>query len=186
MQADDDELLRRIAGGDEDAVSTFYSRHLDTVLAYVRGRISDADLVFDLTAETFAAVIGSAHRYRPGTKPAVAWLLGIARNKTLESLRRGRTESAARDRLRFEPIVLDDADLQSVEERASRGAGDLARLLSNLPSAQRAALEARIVDERPYAEIARELKCSEQVVRQRVHRALDRLRKDMEEAHDGV
>ena len=186
MHVDDDELLRRIASGDAEAISSFYARHLDTVLAYVRGRVRDADLVFDLGAETFAAVIVSANRYRPGRKPAVAWLLGIARNKTLESLRRGRTESAARERLRLEPIFLDNDDLRRVEERASRGGAELGRLLEELPAEQRSALIGRILDERPYADIATELRCSEQVVRQRVHRALDRLRKDLEEAHDGV
>jgi DNA-directed RNA polymerase specialized sigma24 family protein len=45
----------------------------------------------------------------------------------------------------------------------------------------RAALRARILDERPYDEIARELRTTESVVRQRVSRALRRLRHDLEE-----
>jgi RNA polymerase sigma-70 factor (ECF subfamily) len=39
----------------------------------------------------------------------------------------------------------------------------------------------RVVAERPYAEIAAELRCSELVVRQRVSRGLKRLRSEMEE-----
>jgi RNA polymerase sigma factor (sigma-70 family) len=53
-------------------------------------------------------------------------------------------------------------------------------LLGDLPADQRTALLARIVDERPYDEIASELRCSEAVIRQRVHRGLRRLRSGLE------
>jgi hypothetical protein len=37
-RSDDVELLRRIAGGDDDAFSTFYREHLDAVVAFFRRR----------------------------------------------------------------------------------------------------------------------------------------------------
>jgi RNA polymerase sigma-70 factor (ECF subfamily) len=54
-------------------------------------------------------------------------------------------------------------------------------LLGELSAEQQAAISARVLDERPYEAIARELSCSEAVVRQRVHRGLRRLRKRLEE-----
>jgi DNA-directed RNA polymerase specialized sigma24 family protein len=53
---------------------------------------------------------------------------------------------------------------------------DLDRLLAILPAEQRAAIVARVVDEREYGEIAAELRCSELVVRKPVSRALTALR----------
>jgi RNA polymerase sigma-70 factor (ECF subfamily) len=175
-------LVARIARGDQDALSSLYGRHLDTVLAYLHRRTEDPELAFDLAAETFAAVVLSARRYRPGPEPAAAWLIGIARHKLLESLRRGRVESAARRRLRLEPIMLADDELERVEERVSAGSEQLNALLANLPEEIRSALLARVVDQRAYGDIARELRCSEQLVRQRVHRGLTRLREGLEEA----
>jgi len=49
-----------------------------------------------------------------------------------------------------------------------------------LPEDQLGALRARIVDERDYSEIAKDLRCSEAVVRKRVSRALQTLRAAME------
>jgi len=178
---DDDELLRRVAAGDDDAFARFYRRHLDGVLAFLRRRVGQPELAFDLAAETFAAVILAAPDRRGDGEPA-AWLYGIARNKLRESLRRGRVEGAARARLGLEPIDLDDADLRRVDERAEAGALPLETLLAELPEATRAALLARVVDEREYADIATELACSEQVVRQRVHRGLRTLRTKLEES----
>ena len=52
-------------------------------------------------------------------------------------------------------------------------------LVEALPSDERAAVRARIVDERDYADIAAELECSESVVRKRVSRGLARVRQQL-------
>jgi RNA polymerase sigma factor (sigma-70 family) len=179
-RADEAGLLRLIAAGDDDAFSLFYREHLDAVVAFFKRRVGERELAFDLTAETFAAVVVSAGTYS-GDAPPVAWLFGIARNKLRESLRRDRVADAARRRLGMEPIILDDAALERVEERAGSGESGLARALQDLPEATRAALLARLVEELQYGEIAARLECSEQVVRQRVHRGLKTLRANLRE-----
>lgn len=88
-----------------------------------------------------------------------------------------RVEDRARRRLRLEPEALEDADLERVNELAS-GQGVLA-LVDELPDGQRAAVRARIVEER-YGEIAAELECSPMVVRQQVSRGLPRLRQRLQ------
>jgi RNA polymerase sigma factor (sigma-70 family) len=179
-RSDEDDLLRRIAAGEDDAFSAFYREHLDAVVAFFKRRVGDRELAFDLTAETFAAVVVSAGAYSGDAAP-VAWLFGIARNKLRESLRRDRVADAARRRLGMEPITLDDEALERVEERAGSGESSLARALAALPEATRAALLARLVEEQDYGKIATRLQCSEQVVRQRVHRGLKQLRANLRE-----
>lgn len=177
--SDEAALLRRIADADDEAFSLFYREHLDSVLAFFARRVGDSELALDLTAETFAAVVVGAGTYA-GDAPAAAWLFGIARNKLRESLRRDRVAEDARKRLGMGPIVADDAALQRVEERVNSGRGALAGALETLPEATRTALIARLVEEEEYGEIAARLRCSEQVVRQRVHRGLKQLRAEME------
>jgi RNA polymerase sigma-70 factor (ECF subfamily) len=70
---------------------------------------------------------------------------------------------------------LEDADLARVDDLASE-AGSVLELVEQLPAAQRQALEARVIDERDYGEIASSLGTSEAAVRQNVKRALAWLR----------
>jgi RNA polymerase sigma factor (sigma-70 family) len=175
-QRDDRQLLAAARAGDGQAFAAFYRRHRAIVLAYAGRRTGDAELAADLLAETFAAalaVVLDGARELP--REPVAWLMTIAHNKLIDSVRRGQVERAARERLALEPLALDDRDLQRVEELMA-GTDLEATLAQLLPAAQLQALRARILDERDYAQIACELRCSEAVVRKRVSRALRTLR----------
>lgn len=179
---DDAGLLLAAAKGDDRAFAVFYRRWLPVVTGYHLRRTRSSELAFDLTAETFAALVGELPRFDPKRGSAPGWLFEIAEHKLLDSIRRARVESSARTRLGHEPVVLEDGDLERVEELASLAdAGRLDRLLAQLPATQRSAVRARVLDERSYAEIAGEMACSEAVVRQRVHRGLSRLRERLRE-----
>jgi RNA polymerase sigma-70 factor, ECF subfamily len=181
-EADDDSLLRAAGDGDRAAFAAFYQRWLPAITSYHARRTRTREVAFDLTAETFAAVVAGCGRFDPARGAAAAWLYRIAEHKLTDSLRRARVESSARRRLGLEPVTLEDADLERVEELASLGGnGYVEGLLSGLPVQQRDAVCARVLDERSYADIAGELRCSEAVVRQRVHRGLDRMRERLKE-----
>jgi RNA polymerase sigma factor (sigma-70 family) len=172
----DQQLLALAVTTDPNAFTVFYERHVNMVLAYLRRRTPSPEAAADLMAETFAAALVALHA---NTEPLeievpVAWLLGIARNKLYESYRRGKVEAAAREKLGLEPLVLDDMDLALVDELSDV---ELIKQLADLlPPDQLQALRARVIDERDYEEIARDLQCSEAVVRKRVSRALNTLR----------
>jgi RNA polymerase sigma factor (sigma-70 family) len=167
----DDAGLLAATATEPEAFAAFYRRHVPAVLAYCRRRTGAPDLAFDLCAEVFAAALQASARYRPRHATAAPWLYGIARRKLAQSARRGRIEDRARRRAGMEPIEVTDEGLALVEEAA---------LLAALPADERAAVEARILDDRGYPEIAARLGCSEQVVRKRVSRGLARLRTQME------
>jgi DNA-directed RNA polymerase specialized sigma24 family protein len=88
-----DERLLATARAEPGAFGGFYRRYEDRVLSYFLARVGDPEVAADLTAETFAAALASAHRFRPRKKPASAWLFGIARNTLAMSRRRGRVEA---------------------------------------------------------------------------------------------
>jgi RNA polymerase sigma-70 factor (ECF subfamily) len=176
----DGELLTATRAGDGEAFATFYRRHLPGVVGLLLRETGNREVTADLAAEVFAAAFLSAGRFRSRAGgSAWPWMRGIAQNKLRESRRRGRVEDRARRKLALEPEALDDADLVRVDDLAS-GHGVLA-LVEELPDRQRAAVRARIVDEREYADIAAELRCSELVVRQQVSRGLSRLKQRLRE-----
>jgi RNA polymerase sigma-70 factor (ECF subfamily) len=178
-----DEQLLAAGHRDPDAFGAFYARRVDVVLAFFLRRTADRELAADLTAETFAAALASLPRYRPQRNAALGWLFAIAHRKLVDSIRRGRVEDRARRRLGLEPMVLGDEDIELIERRAAAAQGDAAlAALEQLSQQQRAAVAGRVLEEQGYEDLARRLKCSEAVVRQRVSRGLAELRAKVKEA----
>jgi RNA polymerase sigma-70 factor (ECF subfamily) len=177
----DADLLAAVAQRDGAAFSAFYRRHLAEVLAYLVRETGDTELAADLAAEVFAAVLLSAARYEAHAVSALPWVIGIARHKLLMSWRRGRVEARARHRLGMEPVELDDLALERIEQLADAGVGRLEQMLERLPPMERDAVRWHVVDEVGYDEMAKQLNCSEMVVRKRVSRGLGRLRNQLTE-----
>lgn len=169
-----DDLLI-VAGSSGEAFAAFYRRFERVILGFFVRATGEPDLAADLTAETFARALESIRSYDPARGRADQWLFGIARNTLGASYRRGRVDAGARARLGLPKLILDDHAAEAISRLSA--AQDRATLaLARLPRDQRHAIEARVVQERDYAEIACELRCSEAVVRQRVSRGLRVLR----------
>jgi RNA polymerase sigma-70 factor (ECF subfamily) len=173
-----DAALLAATSRDPEAFAVFYDRYSEPVFAFLLTRTRRADLAADLTAETFASALSAAGRFRDDAPTAAPWLFQIARNKFLDSLRRRRVEDSERLALAMRPIELDDQALAELEARIDLQAHEqwLADALAALPADQRAALLARVVDERSYEEIAAEVDTSPSVIRKRVSRGLTALR----------
>ena len=170
----DDEAIIACLDREPERFAIFYRRHVAGLLGYFMRRTRDAELSADLCAETFAAALDGAHRFDPARGPAVAWLYGIARRLLAHAARRGVVEDRARRRLGMAPLELTDAALERVEALA--GSDVALAALAELPEDQRAAIQARILEERAYAEIARAARTSESVIRKRVSRGLAGMR----------
>jgi RNA polymerase sigma factor (sigma-70 family) len=153
----------------------FYSRHSRALLRYFARRVFDPEVALDLTAETFAQAFISRTRFRGETEEEGAgWLFGIARNLLSHYVRDGIAERRAIERLGIEvPAMTPDgiarigelAELAELRAAAANG-------LAELTEAQREALRLRIIEERPYDEVARAMNVSEPTARARVARGL--------------
>jgi RNA polymerase sigma factor (sigma-70 family) len=175
VHVNDRELLRRTRMGESEAFGAFYREHRGAVLGFLRVRVPSAELAADLMCETFTRALVAVHD-NGSELPVVpiAWLLTIARNLLIDAVRRGRVEDATRRQLAMQPLELGNRDLEAIEQAASEA--DVLRLLRDvLPADQAQAFAARVLDDREYAEIARELKTSESVVRKKVSRARQQL-----------
>lgn len=171
----DEEELLAAARTSAEAFAAFYRHFERPVLRFLLRATGRADLAADLTAETFARALESIGNYNPASGRADQWLFGIARNALASSRRRGRVEAAARVRLGLPKLILDDHAAETIA-RLSEGHEEATLALAELPRKQRRAIEARVLQERDYAEIAGELRCSEALVRQCVSRGLRALR----------
>jgi RNA polymerase sigma-70 factor (ECF subfamily) len=168
-----DAALVREAGDDPAAFSELYLRHVEAVYGWFRRRLEWA--ASDLTAETFARAWLGRGRFRDERAgSALPWLLGIAANVLADTVRRNRIETRARERLGLPLDLASEDGYTAVEERLSPREA-LARGLGSLPEHERDALELRVVDELPYAQVAKRLAIRPAAARLRVSRALRRL-----------
>jgi RNA polymerase sigma factor (sigma-70 family) len=180
-QSRSDADLLHASRSDPAAFAAFYDRYESAVVGYLARRVHDPEVVADLTAEVFASALYAASRYRPSQPTAAGWLLTIAHNTLVSSVRRRRVEARARRRLGIRDAVSFGAfELERVEALASSN-GWLEQLLARLPREQADAIRLRVLEERPYREIAAELATSELVIRKRVSRGLAALRREFNE-----
>lgn len=181
-------MKRRETGSDEQLLTAsaecadlfveLYDRVLPGLLAYFVRRTFDAQIAADLTAETLADAFASRRRFRPrGDGSASAWLYAIAARKLGRYMRRLRVDDAARARLGMERIELAPDDVERIEalidfEHVGR---EVRQAFDKLHGDQREAVRLRVIEGRPYPDVARALGCTEQAARARVSRGLKRL-----------
>jgi RNA polymerase sigma-70 factor (ECF subfamily) len=169
-------------------VERLYREHAGMVLAFLARRVRVPEVAVDLMAETFAQAYADRRQFRgSGNDEAVGWIFGIARHCAAAYLRRGVIEQRVLSRLGVERRELYDYEYDRIEELA--GLRNLVREVQNglaeLDTDQRDALRLRVVEDRSYGDVARELGVSEPTARARVSRALRALRRSPSFADQG-
>jgi RNA polymerase sigma-70 factor (ECF subfamily) len=167
----DEELLR---SSTPDDFGRFYDRHVDVLVGWFARRTGDPDTAADLTAETFASALAARGRFRPGATPAAGWLYGIAQHKLVDFYRRGSTQDKMCRKLGMSLPALDDDDRELIEMLAHETA---LTLVESLPSDQRDAVRAYVIEDADYSTIASAEQTSEATIRKRVSRGLTTLRR---------
>jgi RNA polymerase sigma-70 factor (ECF subfamily) len=173
---------------DADAFADFYALYVPRVSVYFVRRIFDPEVAVDLTAETFALALERRRQFR-GRSPEEeqGWLFAIARSLLHGYWRKGRVEQAAVVRLGLERPSLESEDIAYLHRQAGLDSlrGRLAEALGAVRPEQAAAIRARVLQERDYAEIAAEFQTSPDVIRARVSRGLKTMQRFLgERVHD--
>jgi RNA polymerase sigma factor (sigma-70 family) len=172
----DSELLL-LSREEPDAFGTLYERHAEGLLGYFARRTFDPEAAAELVAETFAEAFASRRRFRDRGSGAAGWLYGIARHELGRFFRHGAVDSRARRKLGLPDREVSADDYERIEELIDfeQVGRAIAQAFSLLSEEQREAMTLRVVEGRPYREVAELLRCSEETARARVSRGLKRL-----------
>jgi RNA polymerase sigma-70 factor (ECF subfamily) len=160
---------------DADAFAAFYERYIRRVSVYFVRRVLDPEVAVDLTAETFALALERRRQFRGRSEQEEqGWLFAIARSLLHAYWRKGRIERAAVARLGIERLSLGTEDIEYLHRQAGLEAlrERLAQALDAVRPDQAAAIRARVIEERGYAEIAADFDTTPDVIRARVSRGL--------------
>lgn len=171
----DDELLRLVIDGNEDAFTTLYRRRQGGVYRFALQMSGSEAVAEDVTQEVFMALMRDSGRFDSERGSLQSYMYGIARNHVLRRLERDRA---------FVQIVdeAEETDTAGPELFISKDdpLGDLARnemiesvrqAVLALPAHYREVVVLCDLHEMSYVEAASALGCAVGTVRSRLHRA---------------
>jgi RNA polymerase sigma-70 factor, ECF subfamily len=165
-------LMARYQQGDCDAAAALVNRlspllHRFFLVQFVSRRHAD-----DLLQETWLRIHQVRHTYLRG-RPLLPWLYAIARNVRVDHYRK-----AHRAEGREEPLG-ESPEIAAESPDPSSGIPDLEALLASLPESQREVIAMLKVSGMSLEEVAHATSSSVGSVKQKAHRAYDRLRKGL-------
>jgi RNA polymerase sigma-70 factor, ECF subfamily len=164
--ADLEALMLRYQQGDTGAAADLVARlspalHRFFLMRFVSRRFAD-----DLLQETWLRVHQVRHTHRPG-EPVLPWLYAIARNIRVDQYRKTRRVESREQQVEILPEV--------TAAEKSRGP-DLDALLAQLPESQREVVSMLKISGMSLDEVARATASSIGSVKQKAHRAYEKLR----------
>ena len=188
MQNDED-LLPRVAAGDEEAFDVLYQRHCGTVGRHIQRLVVDPHVADDLSQEVFLRLWRRGGQW-DGRGSVRAWLLRIATNLSLNHLR---SRSRTRKRIVLQSSIEgDDEDLfaRIADSMSPTPEGTLDRReelrmlragIDELPDEKRSVIELLLSEELSMQEISSRLDVPVGTVKSRIYYATRQLRECLED-----
>ena len=167
-----DGLLFRVAAGDREALAALYRRTRTAVYGLALTYVKNAYDAQDVTQDTFVRVWDSAQQYRSQGSP-MGWLLTVARNLALMKLRQG-ARQVALDEEEWAAIPADSPNVSPEDRQVLQTA------LAALGDQERQVVLLHAVTGLKHREIAALLELPLATVLSKYHRALRKLRVQLE------
>ncbi|HEX4756494.1 MAG TPA: sigma-70 family RNA polymerase sigma factor [Terracidiphilus sp.] len=172
--AGDAQLLGRVRGGDQQAMTEIFDRYGRLVYSVALRVLQDPGNAEDVMQDVFFKVWREPHTFLEGRGPLGAWLAVVARNRAIDSLRRRKPTDAVDD-----VVLVSKTNLASDIERNSM-IEKVRAVLNGLPLEQRAPMELAYFEGLSHTEIATRTGDPLGTVKTRIRSALTSLRKALE------
>jgi RNA polymerase sigma-70 factor, ECF subfamily len=169
----DDQLLRLMLAGDEDALAQLYRRRQASVYRFALQMSGSTSIAEDVTQEVFLFLMRDGHVFDPARGSLAAFLLGVARNHVLRRLRLEQLLSPLADDNEDEGIALQTGTELCVLDDLTRAEtiDTVRRAVLSLPPKYREVVVLCELQDVSYVETAEILGCAIGTVRSRLHRA---------------
>ena len=167
-----DRLLSGVAAGDREALAQLYRRTRTAVYGLALSYVKNAHDAQDVTQDTFVRVWDSAQQYKPQGSP-MGWLLAVARNLALMKLRQGARQEQL-DEEEWDAIPADSPAVTPEDRQILQTA------LASLADQERQVVMLHAVTGLKHREIAALLQIPLATVLSKYHRALKKLKVQLE------
>lgn len=177
----DEALVNRLKRGEASAGDELVRRHCAMLLRYLQRLSGSAGLAEELHQQTWLSVLEHLDRFddTSGTGSFRAWLFRIATNKVNDLWRSHGRQKKATEGLKL--IVDQIAPEPSLGMQAGEATRKVQEAINQLPESQKQVLCMRYYADMKFAEIAQTLGCPLNTALGRMHKAMLKLRKLLEE-----
>ncbi|MCL6458698.1 MAG: RNA polymerase sigma factor [Gorillibacterium sp.] len=170
----EDKLIEQARQGNEAAVELLIRQTYDDIYRFVRWKVRDVDLAWDLSQMTFEKAWLRLDSFHGEQGSFRAWLLTIAHHVCIDYLRSKAVSQAGQQGSLTEQLAAKGDFLDGVLMREEVKL--VYKAIGSLPEDHRDALLLRYKHELSFAEIAAVTETSESTVKSRVRRSLIKLR----------
>ena len=178
---DEQELIRRVQNGDEEAFGQIMGLYKDKIVNYLYQFSGDYQKAVELAQETFVRVYFKAGKYRP-IAPLSSWIYTIASNLAKTDCRRSKKMAT----VSLEDIPNNYSSGTYYEDPADPGlVRNLREALDELHPRYRVPVVLKDMEGFSQEEIARIIKRPIGTVKARISRGREQLRRKLEKARDG-
>lgn len=164
------------ARGTGDSLRRAYELHGPLVHTFCRRSVG-ADRANDVTQEVFLTAWRQHHRYEPAKGSLAGWLVGIARFKVLEALRRRQLHLIDDEQPTATTSMVSPDDVEAMADRML-----LSAALEELPERARSVVGLAFREQLTHQEIAERTALPLGTVKSDIRRSLDRMRRHLERA----
>ena len=171
---DDNELLRRIRQGDQDAMAVIFKRYGGAVFSVALRILRDPSQAEDVMQEILFQLWRSSESFEHGRGSLGAWLVVVARNRSIDAIRRRKPTDSVED-----VILASPQNLASEAERNTMIA-KVRSYMQGLPPEQQKSIELAFFEGLSHTEIAAKTGDPLGTVKTRIRLALLSLRKALE------
>ena len=172
--AEDAALLSKVEQGDQDAMASLFDRYSGMVYSVALRVLKDAGQAEDVMQDIFIQIWKKPGAFVSGRGSLGAWLVVVARNRAIDSLRRRRPTDSVED-----VVLASSTDLAAEAERNTLMA-KVRVYLHQLPPEQRKSVEMAYFEGMSHSEIAEKTGDPLGTVKTRIRLALITLRKAMQ------
>jgi RNA polymerase sigma-70 factor (ECF subfamily) len=176
----ENEVIRRVLQGDVESFRLLVERYEKPVVRMAGNLAGDRESGRDIAQDVFLAAYKKLSSFDPACSNFSTWLFTIARNKSINALRKKRSRPMGKLPEKVNPNHASD---ELAREEFYRRL-DIA--LEALPPAQRRAFVLAEFEQLPYAEIAQIEGLRAGTVKSRINRAKAKLRLALKEFAGGV
>ncbi len=173
---DETVLVQKAIGGDAGAFGRLYDMHVDRVYRHIYYRVGNQADAEDLTQQAFLKAWQAISRYQRTTSPFIAWLLTISHNLIVDFYRTRKDRAY----LEAESVASDAASDPEGAAQDSLDQQSLRKAILQLGRVEQQVVMMRFIEGFSFAEIASVLNKRQGNMRVILHRALTKLRINLE------